>query len=63
VRPFPQSEEDEVVDYEIENNTPSVFVVPKGIDGKASLKILTSPYFKSTYRNYQFENVFSGEST
>ena len=37
--------------------------MPKSQDGKATLKILTSPYFKSTYRNYQFENVFSGEST
>ena len=63
MRPFPSNEEDEVVDYEVENDTPSVFVMPKGQDGKATLKILTSQYFKSTYRNYQFENVFSEEST
>lgn len=37
--------------------------MPRAHDGKATLKILTSPYFKSTFRNYQFENVFSGAST
>ena len=43
VRPLPSSEEDEVIDYEVER-LPSVQVLPK-VDGKASLKILTSPYF------------------
>jgi DNA replication protein DnaC len=27
------------------------------------LKVLTSPYFKTSYKNYHFQNVYEGSST
>ena len=65
VRPIPISEEDEVIDYELEP-IPTVYVVPKSpiSGGKASLRVLTSPYMQTgTYRNYSFENVFAGDAS